>query len=561
MAGFGLAPGAGTRKLLVRGIGPALSGFGVAGALADPKLTVLDSAGNEVAAALANGRAAPLTFAASQAGAFASGAIDTAVIVNVSPGSYTVQLAGNGATSTGIALIEVYDITATTGTAPAFGQSPRLFYSSLRSAEASSTAYGYATVLFDPNTNTGFVSVAFSNLSSGQTGAHLVLGATGGNGTFVLNLARGQVSGVPWIFAPSGPLSTSEIVAALLTGDISVQIDTARFPSGELHSSLLPTRGSAAFTAPAAPPALAASAPTSPTPTDAARFLTQATFGPTNATINALTARGIPGWLDDQITLPMTSTLATLRADLIAVPNGFDPTPNAVQRFAASPNWSAAWWKTAVTSPDQLRQRVALALGELLVAGDAGCAGNFYYEMKATYHDLLARHAFGNFRQLIDDVSTNPSMGLWLTYLWNQKGDPAKGTAADENYARELQQLFTIGLVQLHPDGTLLLDSGGQPIPTYDQTTVAETAKVFTGWSYASYPETNTNLGTFLGQPVGPTPPPPIPSRTPTPISSRCGTTARSTTNRKSASSVSTSSRSRKRAPRSFPPTRPARRI
>ncbi|MEY2879488.1 MAG: hypothetical protein RLZZ15_1868 [Verrucomicrobiota bacterium] len=501
IAGFVVAPGAGTRKLLVRGIGPALAGFGLSGTLADPKLTVLDAAGGEIAGASANGSATALSSAAGQAGAFATSARDTAVIVNVAPGAYTVQLAGDSGTTSGIALIEVYDITATTGTPPAFGQSQRLFFTNLRSGAAGSTASGYATVLFDPNTNTATVSVSFSNLSSTQSGAHLVLGAAGGNGTFVLDLPRGQVSGANWSIVQKGPYSVSDIVAALLTGDVSVQIDTASFPAGELRSSLLPTRGSSTFTTPAAPPALAAGALTAPTQTDAARFLTQATFGPTAATIAALQARGINGWLDDQMATPMSSTLAILRADVTAIPNGFDPFPNAVQRFAAQPNWQAAWWKAVLIGSDQLRQRVAFALSELLVAGDAACDGNFYFEMKATYHDLLARHAFGNYRQLLEDVSLNPSMGLWLTYLWNQKSDPVKGTAADENYAREIQQLFTIGLVQLQPDGTLLLDAAGQPIPTYNQTTISETAKVFTGWSYASYPETLTDVRAFLGRP------------------------------------------------------------
>ncbi len=501
VAGFVVAPGSGTRKLLVRGVGPALAAFGLPGTLPDPKLTVLDASGTELAVAAANGGAAALATAAGQAGAFTTGAADTAVIVAINPGAYTVQLAGGSGTTSGIALIEVYDITNSIGTPPAFGQSSRLFFTTLRPANAASTASGYATIVFDPNTNTAAVSVSFSNLSSTQSGAHLVLGAASGNGTFVLDLPRGQVSGVSWTFTPRAPNSTNDLVAALLNGDISVQIDTANFPAGELRSAFVVTRGSTTFTAPAAPPALVAGALTSPPQTDAARFLTQATFGPTTASIAALQARGITGWIDDQMALPMTSTLAILRADVTAIPNGFDPTPNAVQRFAAQPNWQAAWWKAVLTGSDQLRQRVAFALSELLVAGDAACDGNFYFEMKATYHDLLARHAFGNYRQLLEDVSLNPSMGLWLTYLWNQKSDPVKGTAADENYAREIQQLFTIGLVQLQPDGTLLLDAAGQPIPTYNQTTISETAKVFTGWSYASFPETLTDVGAFLGRP------------------------------------------------------------
>jgi uncharacterized protein (DUF1800 family) len=507
VAGFVVSRGSGTRKLLVRGIGPALAGFGLSGTLADPKLTVLDAAGGEIAAAAANGSASQLTAATTQAGAFASGATDTAVIVNVSPGSYTVQLAAlsdstgglpsAGPAKGGIALIEVYDITTSTGTPPAFGQSPRLFYTNLRSGNAASTASGYATVLFDPNTNTGFVSVAFSNLSSVQAGAHLVLGAAGGNGTFVLDLPRGQVNGVFWNFGPRGPFSTHDIVAALLSGGISVQIDTANFPAGEVRAALAPTRGSIAFSAPAAPPALPAGALASPTQTDAARFLTQSTFGPTTATIAALQARGISGWIDDQLALPMTSALATLRAQIAAIPRPFNPVLNE-GRAAAQPEWHNAWWTTAVTAPDQLRQRVAFALSELLVVGADSSTASYYHEIKAKYHDVLAAGALGNFRQLLEDVSLNISMGFWLTYLWNQKSDPVKGTAPDENYARELQQLFTIGLVQLHPDGTLMLDAFGQPIPTYDQTTITETAKILTGWTISQSPENTANVNQFL---------------------------------------------------------------
>ena len=499
IAGFVVAPGSGSRKLFVRGIGPALAGFGVPGTLPDPKLTVLDASGGEIAAAIANGGAPQLTSATTQAGAFASGANDTAVIVNVSPGAYTVQLAGDSGTTSGIALIEIYDITNSTGTPPAFGQSQRLFYANLRSASAGSTASGYATVLFDPNTASAFVSVSFSNLSATQSGAHLVLGAASGNGTFVYNLPRGQVSGAFWAITPQGPYSVNDIVAALLTGDISVQIDTAAFPTGELRSALTPTRGSIAFSAPAAPPALPAGGLTAPTPTDAARFLTQATFGPTAATIAALQARGIPGWIDDQVALPATSALATLRSQIAAIPRPFNTVLNE-GRAAAQPEWHNAWWTVAVTAPDQLRQRVAFALSELLVVGPDGSTAGYYHEIKAKYYDVLATRALGNFRELLEDVSLNVSMGFWLTYLWNQKADPVRGTAPDENYAREIQQLFTIGLVQLHPDGSLMLDASGQPIPTYDQTTISETAKVLTGWTVSQSPDNTTNLSQFLAR-------------------------------------------------------------
>jgi uncharacterized protein (DUF1800 family) len=491
VAGFVVAPGAGTRKLLVRGVGPALAGFGLSGSLPDPKLTVLDAAGGEVAVASANGGASVLTTAAGQAGAFATTTTDTAVIVNVAPGSYTAQLAGFSGTTSGVALIEVYDITNSTGTPPAFGQSPRLFFASLRGSATGSTASGYATVLFDPNTNTATVSASFSNLSSAQTGAHLVLGS--GAGTFVLNLPRGQVSGVPWIFPASGPYSSSAIVAALLNGEIAAQIDTAGFPAGELRSNLIAVRGSTTFTAPAAPPALPAGLLTAPSDVEAARFLIQATFGPTPATIAALRARGINGWLDDQMALPATSAIAALNADVSAFPNP----PKTDYYYYTHWNWHPAWWKLALTAPDQLRQRVAFALSELLVVGNLS---TIPVKAKVRYYDFLVSGAFGNFRQLLDDISQNPAMGQWLSFKGNQKANPVTGTAPDENYAREVMQLFTIGLVQLQPDGTLMLDTTGQPIPTYNQAMVSEMAKVFTGWTWADFPANTTNAALFTSE-------------------------------------------------------------
>jgi len=495
VAGFVVAPGSGTRKLLVRGVGPALAAFGLSGTLPDPKLTVLDAAGGEVAVASANGGASALTTAAGQAGAFATTATDTAVIVNVAPGSYTAQLAGLSGRTSGVALIEVYDITNATGTPPAFGQSPRLFFTNLRGGATGSTASGYGTVLFDPNTNTATVSASFLNLSSTQSGAHLVLG--GGTGTFVLDLPRGQVAGAFWSFAAKGQYSSSDIITALLNGDITLQIDTANFPAGELRSSLLPTRGSTAFTAPAAPPALAAGALTSPTQADAARFLIQSTFGPTPATIAALQARGINGWIDDQFALPVTSAVAALNHDATTYPNPPVLAGMVDYYYYMHWNWHAAWWKMALTAPDQLRQRVAFALSELLVVG---AQSENPVKAKVRYYDYLVSGAFGNFRQLLDDVTLSPSMGTWLSHRANQKANPVTGTAPDENYAREVMQLFTIGLVQLQPDGTLMLDATGQPIPTYNQAMVSELAKVLTGWQFADYPATLTNVANFTVQ-------------------------------------------------------------
>ena len=120
------------------------------------------------------------------------------------------------------------------------------------------------------------------------------------------------------------------------------------------------------------------------------------------------------------------------------------------------------------------------------MVSDADGTLHDHVEAVAKYYDILATQAFGNYRQILDEVSLSPVMGTYLSHLRNQKGDPAKGTSPDENYAREVQQLFTIGLVQLQPDGTLVLDADGLPIPTYNQDMIGETAKVFTGWAFAA---------------------------------------------------------------------------
>ncbi len=503
VAGFVISLGSGTRKLLVRGIGPALGGFGVPGTLADPKLTVFDGNAQTIATAVANGSVAALASATAQAGAFASSAGDAATIITVSPGAYTVQLAGNSGATAGVGLIEVYDITNTTGTPTALASpTPRLYYASLRpnTAATSSTASGYATILYDPNTNVATVSVNFSNLSSSATSAHLVVGQNASSGNFVFNLPRSQANALTWTFPASGTYSTTDLITAMVNGQLFVSIDSSNFPGGELQGGFVLTTGSTTFAAPAAPPALAANALTAPTPTDAARFLTQATFGPTKADIDALTAGGITKWIDDQMALPATSFRALLLADVAEFP--WPPiagTDQTVYFYTKSDNQNAAWWKLAATAPDQLRQRVAFALSEIFVIGALADIDR-EPESKTRYYDQLANGAFGNFRALLENVSLSPVMGFWLTHWGNQKADPVRGTSPDENYAREIMQLFTIGLVQRQPDGTLMLDSSGQPLPTYNQATITETAKIFTGWAFANAPASTTNIFDYKRQ-------------------------------------------------------------
>jgi uncharacterized protein (DUF1800 family) len=309
----------------------------------------------------------------------------------------------------------------------------------------------------------------------------------------VLGLPAGQVTNVFWKFEPSGANTTNDLINALNAGNLFVSLDSAKYPTGELRGNFVPSNATATFVTPAAPAALRSDALTAPTATDAARFLTQATFGPTFSEIAALQAQGITAWIDRQMALPATSQLAAIRADGTEFPNPPAPPTESFYKYSTR-NRRAAWWKVAVTAPDQLRQRVAFALSELLVVGNDSTLQT-ETESLCNFYDIFVNNAFGSYRDILDQATLSPIMGRWLSHVQNQKADPVKGTSPDENYARELQQLFTIGLVQLHPDGTVMLDASGQPIPTYDQNTISETAKVLTGWAFAIAGSTSFTRG------------------------------------------------------------------
>ena len=224
------------------------------------------------------------------------------------------------------------------------------------------------------------------------------------------------------------------------------------------------------------------------TPTGAARLLTQATVGPTDADIAAVQSAGVDGWITEQMAAPQPSSQAFMTAQLVALK-------------AANPNASVgptqfyqSFWQQAATAPDQLRERVTLALSEQFVVSFQ--FSNVDAVGMGAYWDMLGANAFGNFRTLLENVTLNPQMGRYLTYLGNQKENPATGQHPDENYAREVMQLMTIGLWQLNQDGTQKLDGSGNPIATYTHDDIAGLAKVFTGLSFYSPAPTAT---TFYG--------------------------------------------------------------
>ncbi len=221
-----------------------------------------------------------------------------------------------------------------------------------------------------------------------------------------------------------------------------------------------------------------------PTKTEAARFLMQATFGATMDEIDHVANLDYQAWIDDQLQQASSLQLPKLQA----LPDD----PKQRDRIDA-------WWQNVLNGEDQLRQRMAFALSEIFVVSDRETLSN-RPEALAYYYDLLAQRAFGNFRELMDAVTLSPAMGEYLSMLGNEKPDPTRNIRPDENYARELMQLFTIGLVELNLDGTVKQDGQGQPIPTYDQAIIEGFAHVYTGWTFAGSPRFRNPRRNYLAQ-------------------------------------------------------------
>ncbi len=329
---------------------------------------------------------------------------------------------------------------------------------------------------------------------------------------------------------------TAAILASLQSNTAYFLAESAAFPAGELTGTFKPLSGSQTFTPPAAPPTLTISPPT---PVDASRFLQQAAFGGTSAEVAALSSTtaanastALADWLTAQFnTLPpvlggYASTGVTPGATAASPKDAASAaTQTAAQPYTTSstywqiynrvvnpqaPNAYAdplnddrineAWWKDAVTAPDALRQRVATALSEIFVVSEIDSTIDGNVPGLASYYDMLQGDAFVNFRQLLGDVTLHPIMGDYLNMRGNAKAAP------NENFAREVLQLFSVGLYMLQPDGTLMLDATGRPIPTYAQATVTSMAQVYTGW----------NLNTTTKVVIPTFPAPTAPATTPT---------------------------------------------
>jgi len=235
------------------------------------------------------------------------------------------------------------------------------------------------------------------------------------------------------------------------------------------------------------PPAPPSWADDHATDAGAVRFLAQATYGANLADIAALKGMAsYSAWIDDQFTKPASTQLPeVLRRRLADAQGG--------SQYDESLTYNA-WWRNSVTGADQLRQRVAFALSEIHVVSATGPLDN-RGEALSYFYDKLAANAFGNFRTILEDTTLTPAMGRYLDMLRNDKPDLAVGRIPNENYAREIMQLFSIGLYRLWPDGTLILNSKDSPIDTYTQREIVGVAHVFTGWDYGYNGALRTGLG------------------------------------------------------------------
>lgn len=226
----------------------------------------------------------------------------------------------------------------------------------------------------------------------------------------------------------------------------------------------------------------------------AVQFLARATFGPAKDEIQLLAGQiqqvgarvAFEAWIDAQFLKPATRHHELARA--MIVEDGWPDLTTDGMPFWAYRHY--AWWHAAIAAPDQLRQRMAWALSQIFVINDSSdifniplldASGEPLYLAVVDYYDMLIDNAFGNYRDTLEDVTRHPVMGIFLSHLGNRKADEAAGTFPDENFARESQQLFSIGLYEIKRNGDYVNDKNKDPIPAYDNDDIVTFARVFTG--------------------------------------------------------------------------------
>jgi hypothetical protein len=357
----------------------------------------------------------------------------------------------------------------------------------LAQSGALSSGVGSATLRVSADESQAILKCSYGGLSSPYTASHIHSDQYLTHPSqiiFDIDAATPRSDGsYVWDIVPVGTLTAAEIREIIRTGRSYINIHTVNYPAGEINGHFILAVGSQNFSPPPPPPAWTddhASAGA------AARFLIQSTFGPNAAEIASVQSLGYEGWINDQFSLPVSRHLTNVLAKPNADPSG-SPYPASLV--------FNTWWQQAVIAPDQLRQRVAFALSEILVVSENGVLDENGRAL-SSYYDTLLEHAFGNFRELLEAVTLSPAMGLYLDMRRNEKGSIITGTHPNENYAREILQLFSVGLNRMWPDGTLVMSSEGNLVPTYGQEEILGFSRVFTGWNYYQTNQANGRLPT-----------------------------------------------------------------
>lgn len=348
-----------------------------------------------------------------------------------------------------------------------------IYVTNLQGAEGLNNITGTGGSFLRVNGSTAVLQLNYSGLTSGAISKKIY----NGTGQVIFDIGaqdknypalKTSDGGYTWNMQPAD-------LTSLNNGEVTIVIATVNHPSGELSGKFGKTAGSQTLPAVPAYPAWTDQHATS----DAAnsRFLSQATFGPSPTEMTTVKSSGYRSWIDTQmseISTPPTHNLPYLLANL-----GTDPG----NQFSSTLLFNS-WWKNSVTAPDQLRQRAAFALSEILVVSDVGPLNN-NGRVLADYYDTMLDSSFGNFRDILKQVTLSPAMGVYLDMRGNSAGSIVTGVHPNENYAREILQLFSAGLYRVWPDGTLVLNSKGSAVPTYDQSVITGMARVFTGWTWA----------------------------------------------------------------------------
>ena len=289
-----------------------------------------------------------------------------------------------------------------------------------------------------------------------------------GTNPLPLGLFSTTVSGTGFLSTSVAKLNGSALTTTYSAGSLTV----SGFAAQSGPQSLTVSNGatvSAPFTVQVGNPNAVVSAAA------ARRFLERAAFGPSPSDAANVQAIGEPAWIDQQFNSPQVSNFNAASAGQ----GGFAP----------------YFLTNAVMNSDQLRQRVAFALSQIFVTSVDKLIWNTNV---VTYQNMLLADAFTNYRQIMEDVTLSSAMGQYLDMANNAKAVPGTDAVANENYARELMQLFTIGTMMLNQDGSVQTDASNVPIPTYSQFTVTEFARVFTGWTYAPAPGGTVQWGSYI---------------------------------------------------------------